>query len=199
MPIRLEERFVVDAPAGPVWDFMVDPRRVVACVPGGELEEVDGRTFRGAVKVLVGPLTLAYRGRVRLAEVDEVRRRVTIVGAARERAGTDTARLTLESWLTPLPGDRTEVLATMRVDVVGRVLELGLGVLQPLGHTVFQDFAARVRERIAFEQALRARGELPRSPLPSPEPLRAIPLALRALRAWVSGVFRPHPQDRPHR
>lgn len=197
MPIRLEERFVVDAPAGPVWDFMVDPRRVVACVPGGELEAVDGRTFRGAVKVLVGPLTLAYRGRVRLAEVDEARRRVTIVGEARERAGTDTARLTLESGLTSLPGDRTEVVASVRVDVVGRLLELGLGVLQPLGHTVFQDFARRVRERIAAEQALRARGEVPPLPPPSPEPLRAIPLALRALRAWIAAVLRPHPGARP--
>lgn len=197
MPIRLEERFVVDAPAGPVWDFMVDPRRVVACVPGGELEEVDGRTFRGAVKVLVGPLTLAYRGRIRLTEVDEARRRVTIVGAARERAGTDTARLTLESGLTSLPGDRTEVVASVRVDVVGRILELGLGVLQPLGHLVFRDFAARVRERIAAEQTLRARGEVPPPSPRSPEPVRAIPLAFRALRAWIAGVLRPPPGARP--
>jgi carbon monoxide dehydrogenase subunit G len=196
MAIRLEERFLVNAPVDPVWDFMVDPRRVVACVPGGELEAVDGRTFLGAVKVLVGPLTLAYRGRVRLAKVDADLRRVTIVGEARERAGTDSARLTLESWLGSLPDGRTEVVAIARVDVAGRILRLGLGVLQPLGHAVFQEFAARVQERIEADEACRARGEAP--PVRgATEPLRAIPFALGSLRAWVLGMFRPRVRGRP--
>lgn len=196
MAIRLEERFVVNAPVDAVWDFMVDPRRVVACVPGGELEAVDGRTFLGVVKVLVGPLTLAYRGRVRLAMVDTGLRRVTIVGEARERAGTDTARLTLESWLTSLPDGRTEVVANARVDVAGRILQLGLGVLQPLGHAVFQEFAARVEARIEAEEARRVRGEAP--PIRrSTEPLRVIPFALGSLRSWVLGMLRSRVRGRP--
>ena len=195
MAIRIEERYVVRAPVGPVWDFLVDPRRVVACVPGGELQQVvDERTYRGSVRVRVGPLTLAYRGRVHLAEVDAPARRVTIVGVARESAGTDSARLTLESWLVPLP-DGTEVVAHARVDVAGRIVELGRGVLEQLGHLVFRDFAAAVTARVEAEEARRAAiaagSPAPAGPPPSSPPLRAFPLVLRALRAWVRWRFGP--------
>lgn len=191
MAIRLDERFVVDAPAASVWDFLIDPRRVVECVPGGELGEVDGDSYRGAVRVAVGPLVLAYRGRVRLDQVDAGAHHVVILGEARERGGGDSARLVLESWLEPLAHDRTEVIAKARVEVVGRIAELGLRVLQPLGHAVFQDFAAQARERIEAERARRAAGGTGAPPpLGRAPPLRPLPLALRALGAWLTGVLR---------
>jgi carbon monoxide dehydrogenase subunit G len=180
--IRVDERFVVGAPVERVWDHMVDPRRVVASVPGGELTAViDERTFDGALRVAVGPLILSYAGRVRLEEVDVPARRVKIVGDAHERAGPGSARLTLESRLAPLPGGGgTEVVAHARVDVRGRMVQLGRGVLEQLGHLVFQDFAARVRAAVEAEEA---------GPAATParaEPLRAVPLVIRALRSWVA-------------
>jgi carbon monoxide dehydrogenase subunit G len=183
----MDERFEVDAPPAAVWDFLVDPRRVVGCVPGGELARIlDERTFEGAVRVEVGPLTLAYRGRVELAEVDPGARRVRIVGRAHEAAGTDPARLMLESWLAALPGGGTEVTARARVAIAGAMGELGRGILEPLAHLVFQEFAAEVRAEVERAEALRRAGTA--SPLAGRgPPLRAVPLALRALRRWLSG------------
>lgn len=174
----------MEAPPARVWVFLVDPRRVVACVPGGRLGEVQGeRTFAGEVKLALGPLALAYRGRVELAEVDEARRQVKILGKAREREGTDSARLTLESRLAPLPGGGTLVLAHARVDVEGRLAELGRGVLEALAHLVFQDFAACVQASLEAEEAGRA------GPARA-EALRALPLMWRALSAWLGRVLR---------
>lgn len=192
MAIRVDERFVVEAPVEQVWEHLVDPRRVVACVPGGELTAVvDERTFEGRIRVAAGPLTLAYAGRVRLEEADAAARRVTIVGEANEGAGPGSARLTLESWLSALPGGGTEVVAHARVDVRGRVLELGRGMLEQLGHVVFQDFAARVRAAIEGEEAGRP-APAPAAARARPEPLRALPLLARALQAWLGGWLRPH-------
>jgi carbon monoxide dehydrogenase subunit G len=182
----------VDAPAGVVWDFLVDPRRVVACVPGGELGQVvDERTFHGKVRVRVGPLVLAYRGRVSLAEVDAGARRVRIVGEARETAGTDAVRMTLESGLTALPTGGTEVIARVRVEVEGRLIELGRGVLERAGHEVFRDFAACVRARIEAEAAGGSGGGAgARAPVPHRDALRPVPLLIGALRAWVAELLR---------
>jgi carbon monoxide dehydrogenase subunit G len=198
MAIRVDERFAVAAPVERVWDHLVDPRRVVACVPGGELTAVvDARTYDGAVRVAVGPLVLAYAGRVRLEEADVAARRVRIVGDARERAGPGAARLTLDSWLAPLPGGGTDVVARARVDVRGRIVELGRGPLEQLGHVVFQDFAARVRAAIEAEE----RGGAPRRDGAAAgaraEPVRAVPLVLAALRAWVASLVRPRPGRAP--
>jgi carbon monoxide dehydrogenase subunit G len=193
--IRVDERFVVGAPVERVWDHMVDPRRVVASVPGGELTAVvDDRTFDGALRVAIGPLVLSYAGRVRLAEADAFERRVRIVGDAHERAGPDSARLTLESWLAPWPGGGTEVVAHARIDVRGRIVELGRGLLEQLGHLVFQDFAARVRAAVEAEAAGRPAPGPPAAA--RPEPLRAVPLVVRALRGWVAARLRAGATDR---
>ncbi len=183
MAIRIEERFAVRAPPDRVWDFMIDPRRVVACVPGGELQGVvDAETYDGAIRIAVGPLALAYRGRVRVADADAEARRVRIVGDARERGGTDQARLALESFLRELPGGGTDVVVHARVDVEGRIVELGRGALERLGQVVFRDFAADVRARIEAEHE--------RRPPPPPRgPLRPVPLLLRALGAWLGSAL----------
>jgi carbon monoxide dehydrogenase subunit G len=188
--VRVEERFVVAAPVERVWEALVDPRRVVACVPGGELSAiVDERTFEGRVNMRLGPFALAYAGRVRLAEVDVAMRRVTIVGEAHEGSSDGAARLVLESRVTPLAGGGAEVVAHARIDVTGRVLELGRGLLEAMGHLVFRDFAARVRSGVEAEA--REAGAGPSSaPPPARDALRPIPLVLRALGAWVAGWFR---------
>ena len=183
MAIRLHERFVIGAPVESVWRFMIDPRCVVDCVPGGELAGVmDDRNFRGRVRVVVGPLTLAYGGRIRLAELDPRLHRVRIIGFARETGGDDSARLTLDSWLTPLAGGRTEVVAEARVDVAGRIVELGGGFLGQLAQLVFRDFAGEVRARLetpagASPGVTRQRGR---------PPVHALPLLWKALRAWAA-------------
>jgi uncharacterized protein len=186
--IQIEERYVIHAPVERAWDFLVDPRRVVGCVPGGELVSVvDERTFDGTIRVKVGPLTLAYAGRVQLAEVDAAARRVKIVGTARERAGSDSARLTLDSWLTPLPGGATEVVAHARVDVAGRIVELGRGVLERLGHLVFQEFASCVRATLEAEAAEGATERAPAQARPERQrAVHAIPFVFRAVKAWVA-------------
>jgi carbon monoxide dehydrogenase subunit G len=207
--IVLDERFSVDAPVASVWDFLIDPRCVVGCVPGGALGPIlDDRTFDGAVRVAVGPFTLAYAGRVRLDEVDPASRRVRILGEARERAGAGAARLELVSSLRGPQAGPTEVEARMRLDVAGRIVKLGRGPLERLGHVVFQEFAAAVRAAIEEGEArrrpgLRAPPSPPLSraePHPAPPafadapahaspPLRALPLVIRALRAWLEALF----------
>lgn len=192
MVVRLAERFAVRAPAARVWEFLVDPRRVVGCVPGGELAAVlDERTFDGRVRVRVMGLLLAYGGRVRLDEVDLAARRVRILGAARERTGAGGARLVLDSALAALPDGGTDVVVDARIDVAGPVGVLGRGFLERLGHEVFQEFAAHVAAGIEAE--VRA-GAAAREP---PPPLRAVPIVARALRGWIADALRSGARARP--
>ena len=196
MAIAIEERFVVRAPIASVWEFLVDPVRVVTCVPGGALEEVaDERTYRGRIRVQVGPFTMTYGGRVRLAEVDPAARRVRIVGEAVDSAGADTARLTLQSFLATLPGGATEVVATAEVEVAGRAVELGRGFLTHLGHEFFREFSDRVRATVEAEEMARAAqrtGERRSAPRPTPaRALRALPILVKALRSWIATWLRP--------
>lgn len=184
MSTRIEERFTVRAPIERVWSHLVDPRQVVCWLPGAELTEVvDERTFHGAVKVRVGPVTVAYRGRVVLAEVDPVAHRVKMLGEGRETGGAGSARMTVESRLAPIPGGGTEVAVLAEVEVAGRLMQLGRGMIEQVSHQLFGHFAEC------------ARGTLEAAPGAAPaveagRPVRAVPLLLRALWALLVAFLR---------
>lgn len=186
MGTRIEERFAVRASPGRVWAYLVDARRVVTCLPGAELTEVvDPRTFHGNVKVKVGPVTVAYQGRVRLTDLDESARRVAMVGEGRESGGSGSAKMTMESLLAALPDGATEVTVQANVEVVGRLVQFGRGMIEQVSHQIFQQFAECVRVTLEAEEA----GRTVVAP-GAARPLRAVPVILKALWASVAAFFR---------
>ncbi|MEW6213364.1 MAG: SRPBCC family protein, partial [Acidobacteriota bacterium] len=110
MPFKIEQKFEVQAPVERVWGYLIDPARVVVCIPGAELlESRDDGTFLGAVKVKVGPVTMSYKGTVRFTEIDEQSRQVRILGEGREASGAGSAKVSMSSRVAPLEGGGSEV------------------------------------------------------------------------------------------
>jgi uncharacterized protein len=181
MAFQIEERFVVKAPAERVWAYLSDPPRVVRCLPGAELTEVvDEKTFHGNVKVKVGPVTVSYKGKVVLAEKDPVARRMKMLGEGRETTGAGSAKMAMTGSLSERPGGETEVVIESEVDVVGRIVQLGRGMIEQVGHQIFQQFAACVRATLEAEGAPGGAAEAAAG---AAEPVHAIPLLLRAVAA----------------
>lgn len=146
MSIQIEETFQIAVPVEVVWRFLLDPHRVVTCMPGAELEEVvDDHTFHGAVKVKLGAITTRYRGRVNLTEVDDQAHRVCMLAEGRETGG-GTARGTLTSELRSLPDGQTEVGITADVDLTGRVMQVGRGMIQGVSSQLFRQFVSRMQK-----------------------------------------------------
>lgn len=191
MATRIEERFTVRAPPRAVWEFLVDPRRVVTCLPGAELTEVvDERTFLGTVKVKVGPVTVAYKGKVLLGERDDATRTVRMSGEGRESGGAGAARMTMESRVAEAP-DGAEVSVRSDVDIAGRLVQLGRGMIEQVSHQLFAQFAANVRA--ALEAAPAGEGGGPAAAPAPPRAVAVLPLLLRALWEWLKSLLRPRP------
>ena len=56
-----------DVPLSPAqaWAVLMDIRRIAPCMPGAALTEVvDAQNFRGKIAVRLGPVALAFAGRV---------------------------------------------------------------------------------------------------------------------------------------
>jgi carbon monoxide dehydrogenase subunit G len=201
MAIRIEERFVVKAEPGPVWEFLIDPRRVVTCLPGAQLAEVvDERTFHGDVKVKVGTVTVSYRGKVLIEEVDAASRQVRMSGEGRESGGAGSARMRMQSRVAEHAGGGSEVSVLAEIDVVGRIVQLGRGMIEQVGLQLFRQFAASVSTVLEAEATQRRRAAagildvtapIRSTPVPrAVEPVRALPLLLRAFVAWIASLFR---------
>jgi uncharacterized protein len=153
MAFRIDETFAIHAPADRVFQFLVDPRQVVQCLPGAELTDApDDRTFLGRVKVKVGPVTAAYNGQARLVDVDPVARRVQMVGEGRESTGTGSAKMTMTSGVRPLSDGSTEVRVEADVEVAGKIVSFGRGMIETVNKELFRQFVVCVRARLENPQ-----------------------------------------------
>lgn len=198
MALEIRETFQVAAPIDTVWRFVMDPRKVASCMPGAALEEVvDERTFVGSIKVKVGAVVASYKGRVELVEVDEANHTVQMKAEGRETGG-GTARGLMTSRLTRLPGGGTEVVAEANVDLTGRIMQVGRGMIQGVSHQLFQQFVTRARQSLEAEAepAVATDADLSRAPAQaaqraeSDDAIRVIPLLWRTLLAAIAGFFR---------
>jgi carbon monoxide dehydrogenase subunit G len=183
--ITIQETFQLQAPIESVWRFFLDPQQVAVCMPGAVLEEVlDERTFRGSIKVKVGAITTSYAGRITMTVVDEQAHAVEMAAEGRETSG-GTAKGTMSSRLRSLAPGVTEVVAEANVDLTGRIMQVGRGMIQGVSHELFQQFVARVRERL----------EAPEGAVIEPRPadgeaISILPLLLKALWSSIVRFFR---------
>ncbi len=143
--LKIEESFEVQASPDRVWAFLKDPAQVVTCLPGAGLDEViDDRNYAGNVKVKVGPVTVAYKGKATLTEVDEEDRRVKIHGAGKEKAGGGNVSMDMVGWVEALDGV-SKVSFEADVKLAGKIVRFGRGMIEGVSKQLFKDFVVKAR------------------------------------------------------
>jgi uncharacterized protein len=139
--MQLENSFQVSAPPDRVFGYLLDVNKVVGCVPGAELTEVvDQATFKGKVKVKVGPITVAYSGTARISERDDAHRSAVLSADGRETTGSGSARATATMKVQPA-GDGSLVEILTEYHVAGRVAQFGRGVMEDVSKRLIRDMA----------------------------------------------------------
>ena len=197
MAFKIEERFEVKAPVERVWSYLIDPKRVVQCLPGAELlEQHDDRTFLGAIKVKVGPLSMSYKGQAKFTEINEETHQVRMVGDAREVGGSGSTKVSMLSTVSPLPGGGCEVTVNADIDLVGKIVQFGRGMIEEVSRQLFRQFSTCVRQQLEVADDPQPADQPVAQPAaPEPKPVAAAPLAFRALWAIIarffSGLFKP--------
>jgi len=145
----LTNEFVVAADVDTVWRHLLDMEEVAECVPGAKVEEVvPPNTYRGKIRLKIGPMTVEYRGEATLLEVDEDARMAIIQMKAREARGQGSALATVRNSLSAVPGG-TRVRAETELEITGPQAQFGKGVLEDVGGRILEEFTARLERRIA--------------------------------------------------
>ena len=174
--LKITETFRLDASPERVWRWLLDPERVVVCLPGASLDEVvDERTYRGSVRVSVGPVTVTYEGRMVFEEVDEEARRVRMEGKGRESKGSGSATVSMVGTVAATDDGGSEVTVESDVRVSGKIVRFGRGMIERVSHEIFKDFSACMAERVTEEE-----GEGAGAAAADPEPHAAEPDARSA-------------------
>lgn len=138
--MELFHEFSVKVPIEEAWTVLTDLERVAPCMPGFQLEEVDGDEYRGVVKVKVGPMIARYRGVASFQERDEAGYRAVVHASGRETRGQGNAAATVTATLAPMDGGGTHVALHTDLMITGRVAQFGRGVLADVSSKLLRQF-----------------------------------------------------------
>jgi uncharacterized protein len=138
--VDLTNEFRVGVPVEEAWKVLTDVERIAPCMPGAQLQEVEGDEYRGVVKVKVGPITAQYKGAARFVEQDEAGHRAVLRAEGRETRGQGNANATITAQLEP-DGDGTKISVATELTITGRVAQFGRGVLADVSAKLLGQFA----------------------------------------------------------
>jgi len=135
----LTNDFRVGVPVERAWAVLTDVELIAPCMPGAQLQEVEGDEYRGIVKVKVGPITAQYKGAARFVEQDEAAGRVVLRAEGRDTRGQGNANATITATMAA-DGDGTQVSVVTDLTVTGRVAQFGRGVMADVSAKLLGQF-----------------------------------------------------------
>ena len=144
--MELNNEIDVNAPIQEVWEAFNTPERIAPCLPGAELQEVDGDNFNGLVKIKVGPITAQYKGTASYLEKDEDAQKVVIKGDGRDTRGAGNASATITAQLSEISPDVTNVNVRTELTITGKVAQFGRGAISDVSGKLMTQFAQNLEQ-----------------------------------------------------
>ena len=146
--MELTHEFDIDAPPDDVFSFLLDAPAVATCVPGVVIDEVvDETTFKGTLKVKVGPVTVRYRGNGYIQTADKDKRVATIRAEGEEQGAAGSVAATMQMSVAPV-GSSSRVTILTDLAIAGRVATMGRGVIEQVGTQLVGQASRTIESRI---------------------------------------------------
>jgi carbon monoxide dehydrogenase subunit G len=162
--MRFEHEFYLSLPIDKAWAVVTDIERIAPCMPGAQLEEANGDSYKGSVKVRVGPITTQYRGTAVIVEKDAAARRMVLDGKGADSFGQGNAAAAVVGLLHD-EGERTRVTLTTDLQISGKVAQLGQGVMKDVSAKLLKQFVTNLEKKLSAEGP-----PVAATPEPSPQP-----------------------------
>ncbi len=144
--------FAIPAEVKKAWPMLLDLERIVPCVPGAAITEMNGTdacTVR--MRFRVGPMKMNYQGDVHISEVDNESHSALMAVQGQEVKGPGT--VSAKARLTVRPNE-TESAARVVTELrmTGRVASMGRGLLEDVAGQIIESFAENLAEVAAGQQ-----------------------------------------------
>jgi carbon monoxide dehydrogenase subunit G len=146
--MELVNDFTVDVPIDEAWKTLTDVERIAPCLPGAQLQEVEGDVYRGVVKVKVGPITAQFKGQATFVERDEDGHRAVLKAEGRDTAGKGNAAALITAQLEPIEAEVTKVSVDTDLTITGKVAQFGRGALADVSDKLLKQFVTNLETTV---------------------------------------------------
>ena len=145
----LNHQFTVAVPVEDAWRILTDVERIAPCLPGAQLQEVEGDTYRGIVKVKVGPIQAQFKGQASFLERDDVAHKAVLKGEGRDTTGKGNAAALITAELTAIDATSTSVTVSTDLSITGKVAQFGRGAMADISDKLLAQFVDNLNTLIA--------------------------------------------------
>jgi len=153
--MQLTNTVPIKASPDDVFALMNDVERVASCMPGAALDGQDGDTWRGRVKIRVGPISASYAGTVRFLEIDAEKRRLRVHARGTDTHGSGDAEAEVSLDILAAPEGALLQLSTDLV-IRGKIVQFGKGAIVTVSDRILQQFARNLGSLLDQDRAVGA-------------------------------------------
>jgi carbon monoxide dehydrogenase subunit G len=144
MAEQLVNEFTVNRPIDEAWAVITDVEKIAPCLPGAQLEEVEGDVYRGVVKVKLGSITPQFKGQATFIDRDDPGHRAVLKAEGRDTGGRGNAAAEITAQAESLSPTSTRCVVTTDLHITGRVAQFGRGILGDVSKKLMAQFASNL-------------------------------------------------------
>jgi carbon monoxide dehydrogenase subunit G len=212
MEVKLDKRYPLDVDPARAWAILGDLKAVAGCMPGAELtEQLSDTSYKGGVKVKVGPAVAQFGGQVDVLEKDEAARKMVLRGKGADKGGS-SASMDLSATIEADPANpAASVLhGDAAVIVNGKFAQFGGRMMVQVSDMILVQFVENFRQAalalpapasqamaedaaVAFggqaEAAPAATATTPRTAPPVAQEINGLAIVWALIKSWWLGLF----------
>ena len=148
MEVKLDKQYPLDVDADRAWALLSDLKATAACMPGAEItEQLSDTSYKGAVKVKVGPATAQFGGTVDVLEKSDADRKVVMLGKGADKGGS-SASMDLTATIVPDPANPNHCILNGAAAVIvnGKFAQFGGRMMVQVSEMILGQFVENFRQ-----------------------------------------------------
>ena len=151
MAEQLVNEFTVNRPIEQAWAVITDVERIAPCLPGAQLQEIEGDIYRGVVKIKLGSITPQFKGQASFIERDDTAHTATLKAEGRDTGGRGNASAEIAAQAESLSPTSTRVVVTTDLHITGKVAQFGRGIIGDVSKKLMAQFAGNLNTMLDAE------------------------------------------------
>lgn len=144
MAEQIVNEFTVNRPIDEAWPIICDIERIAPCLPGAQLEEIEGEIYRGQVKVKLGAVATHFVGEAHFVERDDVHHKAMLKAKGRDKGGRGNASADIHAEAEALSPTSTKCIVTADLQITGKIAQFGRGILGDVSKKLMDQFSANL-------------------------------------------------------
>lgn len=144
MAEQLVNEFTVNRPIEEAWPVICDLERIAPCLPGAQLQEIEGDEYRGIVKIKLGAVATQFKGAASFTKRDDANYTAALHAEGRDTGGRGNAAAEITATAVSLSPTSTRIEVIADLHITGKVAQFGRGILGDVSKKLMSQFATNL-------------------------------------------------------